>query len=87
MADSVEITQAQSGAARSDLEVIDVFLEGGPVDFPDALRRKRTTPDEYKIKVLYGHGHEHFERTEDRRDVEGTSAVVYRWTMRTRCAE
>ncbi len=57
-------------------------LEGGPSGLPEGLRQRREPTDEARIKVPYGAGYEHFERTP-----EPVTPVVYRWVARTRIAE
>jgi hypothetical protein len=64
---------------------VSVRLEGGPGDFPDQLRACSVPSLEPKIKVPYGAGYEHFERTEE--TVGEGDAVIYRWTTQTRIAE
>jgi Family of unknown function (DUF5988) len=54
-------------------------LEGGPADLPEGDRQGWIEADEYRIKVPYGGGYEHYERT-------GVSHV-YRWVARTKVAE
>lgn len=65
---------------------VDVILEGGPIDLPQAMRLRQASADDQKIKVMYLGGYEHFELADEPR--EGSSArLVFRWTMRTRIAE
>jgi Family of unknown function (DUF5988) len=66
--------------------VIDVVLEGGPIDLPHDERTRRVWSDERKIKVRFYGGYEHFERGDSA--IEGiTGPIVFRWTGRTRIAE
>ncbi|WP_320068589.1 DUF5988 family protein [Micromonospora sp. RTGN7] len=65
--------------------IIDVVLEGGPVNLPGDLRSRQVSPVEHKIKVRHYGGYEHFER--DISGVTGEVPVVFHWTGRTRIAE
>ncbi|MBQ1073114.1 hypothetical protein KBX06_08050 [Micromonospora sp. C31] len=79
-----DVSQADP-VTRDAAGVIDVVLEGGPVDLPADVRSRRVATAEEKIKVLHYGGYEHFERG----SVPGTLdlPVVFRWTGRTRIAE
>ncbi|MEH1100299.1 DUF5988 family protein [Micromonospora sp. CPCC 205561] len=79
-----DVSQADP-VARDAAGVIEVVLEGGPVDLPADLRNRRVAKAEEKIKVLHYGGYEHFERgsTPGALDLP----VVFRWTGRTRIAE
>ncbi|MEU4240829.1 DUF5988 family protein [Actinoplanes sp. NPDC026619] len=68
-------------SATDDL-TIDAVLEGGPVDIPTSMRQCSARPDDVKIKLRWGTGYEHFERTEEAFDTN-----VFRWTGSTRVAE
>jgi Family of unknown function (DUF5988) len=67
--------------------MIDVVLEGGPLDLPSGLRRRLARTAEPTIKVAHRGGYEHFQRVGE---PDGTAArrhVVYCWTSRTKMAE
>jgi hypothetical protein len=67
---------------------VNVFLLGGPPDFPDAARSRRLDRADGKVKIPYRSGYEHFERTEEHYHLEGDcQGLIYRWTTRTRIAE
>ncbi|WP_449061914.1 DUF5988 family protein [Planomonospora algeriensis] len=67
---------------------MNVFLLGGPLDFPEAARFRRLDRADEKVKVPYRSGYEHFERTEEHYHLEGDcQGLIYRWTTRTRIAE
>jgi hypothetical protein len=66
---------------------VKVRLEGGPKDLPDDLRVQEVPAGFSKIKIRYGCGYEHFERTEDLLHGHDGPATIYRWTTRTRVAE
>jgi hypothetical protein len=68
-------------------ELIDVLLEGGPADIPAAARVRRVDAGDEKVKLPHRGGHEHFERTDERRWQDGVARVLFRWTVRTRVAE
>ncbi|MFG1778086.1 DUF5988 family protein [Micromonospora sp. NPDC049051] len=78
-----DVSQADP-VTRDAAGVIDVVLEGGPVDLPADLRSRRVAGAEEKIKVLHYGGYEHFERGASAATVD---PVVFRWTGRTRIAE
>ncbi|MEU9508943.1 DUF5988 family protein [Micromonospora sp. NPDC048170] len=79
-----DVSQAGS-VTRDAVGIIDVVLEGGPVDLPADLRSRRVARAEEKIKVLHYGGYEHFERGAFPEAVG--LPVVFRWTGRTRIAE
>jgi hypothetical protein len=61
--------------------VVHAVLHGGPSHLPEVLRSVLEPVEDYKIKVPYLGGYEHFER-------EGESSpAVFRWTGRTKIAE
>ncbi|MEU7982036.1 MULTISPECIES: DUF5988 family protein [Micromonospora] len=66
---------------------VKVRLEGGPNGFPDDFRARLVSSLEPKIKVRYGCGYEHFERTEESLTAVDGDVVIYRWTAQTRVAE
>jgi len=64
------------------------LLEGGPVDLPADLREQPVDGPDYKIKLPYNGGYEHFERTDEDADgLDGRPRRIYRWVGRTRVAE
>jgi Family of unknown function (DUF5988) len=79
----------ESGPA-ADLGVATV-LDGGPTDFPDALRRQRHPVDQDgKIKIPHRGGYEHFQRGTGGcagPPVNADLTEVYRWIGRTEIAE
>ncbi|MGC5333988.1 DUF5988 family protein [Micromonospora sp. DT62] len=79
-----DVSQADP-VTRDAVGVIDVVLEGGPVDLPADLRSRQVARVEEKIKVLHYGGYEHFERGATPLAVD--LPVVFRWTGRTRIAE
>jgi hypothetical protein len=79
--------QWPAGAHRRDAGEIEAVLEGGPVDLPVALRRRRAKPADRKIKVVHRGGYEHFERVEGTGGGAEPRQVVYSWTGRTKMAE
>jgi uncharacterized protein DUF5988 len=68
----------------ADEDTIDAVLEGGPADLPASMRRRLAHRSDEKIKVRWGTGHEHFERTEEANEA---SSKIFRWTGRTKIAE
>ncbi|WP_219471021.1 DUF5988 family protein [Nonomuraea rhizosphaerae] len=67
---------------------VNIFLLGGPTDFPEKFRFKRLTRADEKVKIPYRSGYEHFERTEEHYHLEGDcQGLIYRWTTRTKIAE
>jgi hypothetical protein len=62
-----------------------VVLVGGPTDLPEAARTQRMHPGEYKIKVPYCGGYEHFELLDSEHDAKPPLRLY--WTTRTRVAE
>lgn|GEM_PF-999494 len=67
---------------------VNVFLLGGPLDFPETARSRRLDNADGKVKIQYRGGYEHFERTEEHYHLEGDcQGLIYRWTTRTRIAE
>ena len=69
-------------AGKGSPKTIEAILEGGP-ELPVELRKQQVTSDDYKVKIRYNGGHEHFERNM----ADSTTPVVFRWTGRTRIAE
>jgi Family of unknown function (DUF5988) len=67
--------------------MIDVVLEGGPLDLPTGLRRRRARAADPTIKVAHRGGYEHFERVGEPAGVPARRQVVYCWTRRTKVAE
>ncbi|AGL15950.1 hypothetical protein L083_2440 [Actinoplanes sp. N902-109] len=69
-------------------DTVEAFLEGGPEDIPADQRRQQAHRNINKIKLAHYGGYEHFERLEGSGTTapEGT-AVIFRWTSRTRIAE
>ena len=68
--------------------LLDVVLEGGPADIPEAERLRTVNVEESKVKLSHCGGYEHFDRTgEQRSGGDGTLRTVYRWVMRTKIAE
>jgi hypothetical protein len=64
-----------------------IRLEGGPWDFPEELRVRRGPSDQGKIKIEHRGGYEHFERTDERVELDDGPGIVFRWTKRTWIAE
>ncbi|MCX4390269.1 DUF5988 family protein [Micromonospora peucetia] len=79
-----DVSQADP-VTRDAVGIIDVVLEGGPVDLPTDLRSHRVARAEEKIKILHYGGYEHFERGSSPEPID--LPVVFRWTGRTRIAE
>jgi uncharacterized protein DUF5988 len=65
--------------------MVEVYLEGGPAYFPAEMRHRQASTADYKIKLEYCGGHEHFERVT--RQGAGDVPVIFRWTGTTRIAE
>ncbi|MCX5065750.1 DUF5988 family protein [Micromonospora lupini] len=65
--------------------VVDVLLEGGPMDVPREQRIVLSEDTRLKIKIPLLGGTEHFEVVGD--PAADVSPRVYRWTTRTRIAE
>jgi len=66
----------------------DALLEGGPVNLPAELREQPVDGSDYKIKIPYNGGYEHFERTDENTGgFDGSPRRIYRWVGRTRVAE
>jgi hypothetical protein len=78
--------QEQTGLT-DDIAIVDIVLEGGPRDIPDAVRLRRAESAQYDIKVQHHGGYEHFARTSERSFMPGEPRVIYRWVYRTRIAE
>jgi hypothetical protein len=78
---SIDSEENPAMSDDSDIQLVDVFLEGGPLELPAAQRRQRVTTAQVKVKIPYLGGYEHFERSDD------SAAIVYRWVTRTRVAE
>jgi uncharacterized protein DUF5988 len=72
--------------ASTDPDKVEAVLAGGPRDLPAALRHRRASRTDTKIKILHRGGYEHFERAEDRPDGE-QRPLVFTWTTRTKPAE
>jgi hypothetical protein len=68
--------------STADDLTIDAVLDGGPTDLPASMRRCTVRPDDVKVKLRWGTGYEHFERTDETVDTN-----VFRWTGRTKVAE
>ena len=68
-------------------EALAAVLEGGPTDLPQDLRAQQVPSSEWKLKVQHHGGYEHFEREGQATGPTLGSAVIFRWTMRTRIAE
>ncbi|GAA4076265.1 DUF5988 family protein [Nonomuraea soli] len=67
---------------------VNIFLLGGPSDFPEGARYRRLDNLDEKVKIQHRSGYEHFERSDEHYHVGGDcQGVVYRWTTRTRIAE
>ncbi|WP_430790777.1 DUF5988 family protein [Actinoplanes sp. G11-F43] len=72
--------------SENDLDgTVAVQLIGGPADLPEELRSQHMRPEEYKVKIPYYGGYEHFERRGETSATE--SPVPLYWTRRTRIAE
>jgi Family of unknown function (DUF5988) len=67
--------------------MIDVVLEGGPLDLPTGARRRRAGTAEPTIKVAHRGGYEHFHRVGEPDGSSARRQVVYCWTSRTKMAE
>jgi hypothetical protein len=67
--------------------MVEIVLVGGPADIPAEARRCRAISAEERIKLAHRGGYEHFEPTSVQADEGGSSARVFRWTMRTKIAE
>ncbi|MET8629842.1 DUF5988 family protein [Kitasatospora sp. NPDC004669] len=63
-----------------------VFLEGGPSDIPE-IQEVKSGSIVNRLKIPRGNGYEHFEITQDFKDVGGVLMPVYRWSYRTAIAE
>ncbi|WP_280685488.1 DUF5988 family protein [Kitasatospora sp. MAA19] len=63
-----------------------VFLKGGPSDIPE-IREVKSGSIEDRLKIPRGNGYEHFEITQEFKDVGGVLMRVYRWSYRTAIAE
>lgn len=66
-------------------EMVTVRLEGGPTHLPSALRQQEVAAADYKVKLQYNGGYEHFERTTPN-GADGVP-VVFLWSGSTRIAE
>jgi Family of unknown function (DUF5988) len=67
--------------------LIDLVLEGGPLDLPSGLRRRRARSAEPTIKIAHRGGYEHFQRVGHPDGDTARRQVVYCWTSRTKIAE
>lgn len=67
--------------------VIQVILEGGPENIPEASRLQTVSPLEEKIKLPHYGGYEHFERAGRPDKNPSGGRLTYRWVMRTETAE
>ncbi|RKT09704.1 hypothetical protein BX285_6808 [Streptomyces sp. 1114.5] len=63
-----------------------VFLRGGPIDIPE-IREVKSGNAESRLRIPRGNGYEHFEITQDFKDVGGVLMPVYQWSYRTAIAE
>ncbi|MEU8926603.1 DUF5988 family protein [Kitasatospora sp. NPDC048545] len=63
-----------------------VFLKGGPSDIPE-IQEVKSGSIESRLKIPRGNGYEHFEITQDFKDVAGVLMPVYQWSYRTAIAE
>ncbi|MFI0464399.1 MULTISPECIES: DUF5988 family protein [Saccharopolyspora] len=64
----------------------EVILEGGPVGIPTQVTAAEVDLAE-RIKIRRLNGYDHFERTEDYREVGDSNLPVFRWAYRTQVAE
>lgn len=69
---------------KSDDQLIDIVLEGGPDELPTRMRVPVDDDTRDRIKLPHWGGHEHFRLVAE---PECTEPRVYRWSMRTRIAE
>ncbi len=69
--------------ARTDAELVEVVLEGGPHGIPTTMQAPRGSAND-RIKIPHLNGYEHFDL-----DTTTVNCVPRRffWTMRTRIAE
>jgi hypothetical protein len=70
----------------ADTDKVEAVLVGGPLDLPTALRYRRASRQDAKIKVVHRGGYEHFERVDDRAS-EHRRPLIFEWTTRTKYAE
>jgi hypothetical protein len=69
-----------------EIAMIDVILEGGPRLLSPELHPRQVPADTEKVKLPYGNGYEHFERTV-MTPQDAAGPVVFNWTGRTFIAE
>jgi len=72
---------------RTDTDKVEAVLVGGPLDLPTALRYRRASRADSKIKIVHRGGYEHFERVDGRTDADHRRPLVFEWTTRTKYAE
>jgi hypothetical protein len=74
------------GEVSSTAHSLLVFLKGGPSDIPE-IQEVKSGSTAGRLTIPRGNGYEHFEITQDFKDVGGVLMPVYRWSYRTAIAE
>jgi hypothetical protein len=68
-------------------DLVPAVLEGGPSNFPVALRTQMIDRSDRTIKIPHYGGYEHFGRAEEGEDIAPAGRITFRWATRTEIAE
>jgi uncharacterized protein DUF5988 len=79
-------TTTRNSATDDADELVEVWLDGGPLDLGRQRTVPRTGPGE-SVKIPYQGGYEHFAPTASRRAAGERDLPVFCWTQRTSIAE
>jgi hypothetical protein len=66
---------------------VNAVLEGGPTGLPEPERIRHVPPGEFKVKVSFLNGYEHFIATGEHVPLMQGAVRIFRWEMRTKIAE